>query len=128
MGEYGGYRIKIGGKIFPDSYMARGSWSGIRKRKVLDEYEDAAGVKHIEYYPDKKAYISFKVKEHDSSEHLTIASYFADKDNVSIEYLCDDDGKYYTAECNIDDITWKHTGVAEKKINYESVDVVITQY
>lgn len=126
--SYQGYRIKIGGMIFPNTYMQKGSWSCIRERKVLDKYEDAAGVTHIEYYPDKKVSISFKLKEHDSQEHLTIADYFINKDNVEIEYWSDDDEKYYTAECYIDDITWKHTGVAEKVINYESVDVIITQY
>lgn len=125
---YKGYRLKINGTVFPNAYMQRGTWSAQFPKILVRSWRNTAGVLKEDYFPDKKAEISFNVKVHETGEHSEIAAFFNEKENVVAEVWDDDASEYRTIKCKIGTVRWAHSNAISSRIVYKPTTIKITEY
>lgn len=125
---YEGYRIKINGYIFPNGNMARGSWNKSTEPRLCESYTDILGINHDVYYPTDKTTIGFTIRPHKEEEHPSIASYFAERANVEVEYYDEDTQTYKTGNFKINKFSWAHDNAGERFIDYAETAVTFEEY
>lgn len=124
---YEGYRLKINDVIFPNTFMAKGTWKcKPGKRRELDSYYTADGKRHIIYHHASKLEIGFNIREHNLADHEQIAPFFRELEKVSITAWDDTACEYVTKVCAIGDVTWASSAVGDDLI-YKPTAVVITE-
>ena len=124
---YEGYRLKINDVIFHNVYMAKDSWQcNPNKRRILKSYYTADGKKHDIFSSESKADIRFSIRECNMEDHAKIASFFDEKENVSITFWNDQKCIYETRICNISDIDWASSAIGNE-LFYKAASVVITE-
>ncbi len=124
---YSGYRIKIGGTIFPNNDMAKGSYSFERSPRVSKSWDDLTGIEHETYYPDEKVTITFSIREHTASDHPLLASFFTSR-SVTVEYWNDNINDYSTGEFNIERFSWKHITVTPDGALYGATKITLKEW
>lgn len=122
-----GYRIKIHNTVFPDIFIARGSYKCIEDDRVVEIWTDANKVEHKITTGIPKATISFSIKEHDSAEHSEIMIFFQESDNIEVEYYSDKKDLYRIAYCRLEPIEFSHKNVNKSKITYDKADVKLIE-
>lgn len=125
---YEGYRLKINGVVFPNTFMAKGTWQCLpNKRRLVNSYHTADGKRHDFYHPKAKADIRFSIRKHNLADHEQIAAFFREKYKVSITFWCDDTCAYETRICKIGDVTWTQENALSDDIFYNATSIVITE-
>lgn len=82
---YNGYLLKINGVVFPEKYIADGTFQPIEKRIVVNDYLDGAYNRHIVYAPEKEVTITFnlaRMLESDAMDALAML----DAEEFIVEY------------------------------------------
>lgn len=125
---YAGYRIKINGEIFPNIYMARGSYNMTKNPRLCESYVDALGVSHDVFYPTAKAIINFSIKPHSTDEHHLLREYFNERENVSVEYFDDNSETYLTGTFKVKNFTWKDDNATSGSVDYSATDIQLEEY
>ena len=125
---YAEYRLKINGTVFPNLYMERGSWSCKPNKRLVRSWYDANGTLHEDYHESEKAEISFKVRASNLADHKAIVPFFAEHENVAIEYWDDEACVYKEGIGKIDHITWQHSNALTTEIWYKAAQVNIMLY
>lgn len=125
---YQGWRLKINGVEFPNTYMSRGSYRCIEERRVIEIWRDANSVTHEVYAEKSKCIISFNIKEHDSQEHSAIMLFLTEKDNVLVTYYSDREDRYKEMNCKIGDLQFSHKNAVGNRIDYAETAVTLTEY
>lgn len=123
---YSGYRIKIGGTIFPNNDMAKGSYSFERSPRVSKSWDDLNGISHKTYYPDDRTIITFSIREHLASEHLSLSSFFSSR-SVTVEYWNENANDYSTGVFDIEPFTWKHLTVKQDGAFYGATQITLKE-
>jgi len=124
---YSGYRIKIGGTIFQNNDMAKGSYSFQRSPRVSKKWDDLTGISHETYFPTQKATISFSVREHRASEHPTLAAFFSNR-SVTVEYFDDNINDYVTGNFHVQDFAWSHITVEADGAFYDKTKITLKEW
>lgn len=123
---YSGYRIKIGGTIFPNTYMAKGSYSFQRSPRVNKSWDDLNGISHKTYYPNDRTTITFSIREHLASEHSTLASFFSSR-SVTVQYWNEIANDYSEGVFDIEPITWNHITVKQDGAFYGATQITLKE-
>lgn len=123
---YSGYRIKIDGTIFPNNDMAKGSYTFSKSPRVSKKWEDLKGITHKTYYPDDKTVISFSIREHLATDHITFASFFSSR-SVTVQYWNDNANDYYEGTFDIEPVKWGHITVKENGAFYGATQITLTE-
>lgn len=124
---YEGYRLKINGVIFPNTYMVKGSWKCLpNKRRLVNSYYTADGKRHEIFSPVTKVDIRFSIRESNMDDHVKIAAFFTEKENVQVTFWNDTTCVYETRTCKISDISWASTALGSTLL-YHAASVVITE-
>lgn len=125
---FNGYRMKINGVVFNDSYVHKGSYSAVRKKRVITRWTDANLTEYELDAPTKKAIIKFELREHSSSEHADIIALLQEDDYIHINYYADDIDDYVDGIFRREDITFNHKNVVGGEIIYERAAVTFTEH
>lgn len=124
---FNGYRLKIEGIEFNDSYVAKGTYSCVNQKRVIETWKDANEVEHEVTAPIKKAVISFDIREHNSIEHANIIPFFQKEDDITIEYYNDLTDEYLTGNFRRSNVQFSHLNLTRENIDYSSASVVFTE-
>lgn len=125
MEEYAGYRVQIDGEIFPDRYIARGSYkmSPCIKRKV-SEFNDANGKRHILYYPRTGVEITFKIRKRNEKDQAEVVKFFSEKDIYDLVYWDDREMKYKTGDFRLSsNLIYVHERIGKNTIRYGETEI-----
>lgn len=124
---YAGYRVKIGGVIFANHDMEKGSYSFKRGPRPSKSWDDLTGIGHEVYFPEDKTTITFQIRAHEAADHATLAAYFVNR-SVSVQYWDDNAGDYTTGNFQIKDFTWKHGTVTPNGPFYEATAITLEEW
>ena len=124
---YQGYKLKIDGIVFPNSYIAKGTYNAIDKKRVAETWKDANQIEHEITAGIPKANISFSLIEHDSTSHSEMVAFFQKKDDIVVEFYDDDKDAYRTAICRLDAIKWAHRSSYGGKIQYKATAIAFIE-
>lgn len=124
---YSGYRIKIGNTIFPNNNIAKGSFSIERNPRPCKTWVDLTGVSHETYYPTSRTTIKFSVREHEASDHSTLASFFSNR-SVTVQYWDDNTSAYVTGSFHIEDFEWSHDTVKSNGAFYGKTQITLKEW
>ena len=124
---YEGYRLKINGVIFPDSYMEKGSYQQTAGKRVVEIWRDANLVEHEITTGVEKAEISFSVREHSTDEHDDLIYLLRPENGLQIEFWDDLLGDYRTGSFRRSKITFKHRNVDAGGVVYAATPVTLTE-
>lgn len=125
---FNGYRMKINGVEFNDSYIQQGTYSCVRAKRVIQRWQDANLVEHELCAPTKKATLKFQLREHNSADHAKIISMLQSDDNISIEYYSDREDRYYVGIFRCDDIIFSHINLTRNNIMFARAQVTLTEH
>lgn len=125
---YAGYRIKINGEIFPNIYMARGSFNITKNPRLCESYVDALGVSHDVFYPTPKAVINFNIKPHSNDEHQALSVFFINRANVAVEYYDENTENYLTGSFKVKNFTWKNDNATSGGVDYSATAIQLEEY
>lgn len=124
---FNGYRFSINGIPFNDSYIAKGSYSCTREKRVVGSWKDANGIDHEELAPTDRTVITFQIREHNSNEHALIIPFFQAKDNISITYYDDRSDSYKSGQFRCSNIQFAHLNLTRENIDYKTANVIFTE-
>lgn len=124
---YQGYRIKINGTVFPNGFIAKGTYQCVEKNRVIETWTDADYVEHKICTGNKKAVISFNIREHNSSEHSQVISFLRDDDNITVEYYSDRTDSYKTGVFRLEDVNFAHITLNGSSIEYGATTIILTE-
>lgn len=124
---YNGYKLKIDGVVFPNNYMAKGTYNAIDKKRVVETWKDANQVEHEITTGTPKANITFSLIEHDSTTHSKMIAYFQKKDDIVVEFYDDGKDAYRTAICRLEAIKWSHRSSYGGKIQYKATAISLIE-
>lgn len=124
---YSGYRIKIGGTIFPNNDIAKGSYSFEKSPRVSKSWDDLTGIDHETYYPDEKATITFSIREHTASDHATFSAFFSSR-SVTVQYWNDNANEYSEGIFKVKPFKWKHATVTSDGAFYEKTQITLEEW
>lgn len=125
---YQGYRLKINGVVFPNSYIQKGTYSCLRKKRVIDNWTDGNLIEYELTAPTRKAVISFQLREHNSSEHSLMMPFFQEDDYISIEYYSDREDAYFTGTFRMSDMVFSDRTANDSSIEYNRTLVTFTEH
>ena len=120
---YQGYRLKIDGVVFPNSYIAKGSYSAVDKKRVVETWVDANQVEHEVTTGQAKANIAFSLIEHNSEKHSELMKFFQKDDDIRVEFYNDRTDAYRVANCRLVDISFSHSNTYGGKVQYNSTAI-----
>ena len=121
------YRIKINNNIFQNNNVAKGSFNVTKEPRTAKSYTDINGISHEIYYPTTKTTITFSIREHDSSEHGTLAGFFNSSADATVEYWDDDSSMYKEGTFKIAPITWNHLTIEGDNIQYAATPIKLEE-
>lgn len=124
---YAGYRIKIDGTIFPNTDIAKGSYSLSKSKRVSKSWEDLTGITHKTYFPTEKTTITFSIREHTAADHQTLASFFTSS-SVTVQYWNDNANDYYEGTFEVEPFTWKHNTVESGGAFYGKTQITLKEW
>lgn len=124
---YKGYRMKINGVVFPDNYIAKGSYSCVEKKRVVETWKDANLVEHEISTGIPKATIAFSIAQHLTENHAAIIAFFQQEDNITVEYYSDRTDSYRTANFRLTPIQFAHKFAVGNRVLYEKAKVTLTE-
>lgn len=124
---YAGYRLKIDNTVFNNTYIAKGSYSMSREKRVAKEWKDLEGIAHKTYFPTDKAIITFSIREHLATDHQTIASFFS-SESVEVQYWNDKINDYSEGSFEVEDIDWGHRTVTPDGAFYKTAKVTLKEW
>lgn len=128
MGVYLGYRIKINGEVFKNGWIAKGSYHcKIKEKRILDEFFDANGKRHLVKSGHERTEIVFSVRKHKQEEHREIVEFFKEKEDIEVVYWNDEKLQYETGLFCIDSIEYVHENARNKEILYGEIQVSMTE-
>lgn len=126
---YNGYRLKINGYIIENKNIARGSYSIIRKRRVIASYYDAAGYKHEELSRRETHDITFTIREMSDAEYNSVIRPALEKtDWTEVEYWDDIKQEYGIGYFKIKEYTLSHENALKNEIRYKSTQITLEEY
>jgi len=123
-----GYRLKINGTEFNDSYIQQGTYSCVRAKRVIQTWKDANLTEYELCASTKKTTIKFQLREHTSAEHSALVALLQGDDNISIEYYSDREDRYYTGVFRCDDIIFSHINLTKTNIMFARAQVTLTEH
>lgn len=125
---YNGYRLKINGRIFPNRFIAQGTYSGQDEPRVVEIWKDASHVEHMVTAGPKKANISFSIIEHDSADHAALMDYFQQDDGIEVEFYNDRTDSYRTAICRLKNAPkFSHRNTYGGKLQYKPTQISLIE-
>lgn len=123
------YLIMFENTIFPLKYMDRSSWDCTPyQRRILSEYNDIDGLRHVYEAKHERTEIKFTIREHTMAEHEEIVEYFKKLSKVSVIYWNDLDNTYRSGVFRIDTPSYKHKKTFNDTIWYEPTSIKMTEY
>lgn len=125
---YKGYRIKIEGKIVPNTMIAKGSYSLTKEDRVSESYIDADGIEHISTYGSERVKIDFQIKEHNMEEHESILHFIKKKNDITVEYFDDSKSEYEEGSFRMKEIKFAHVNAFNEEIIYENIPISLEEY
>lgn len=124
---YNGYKLKIDGVVFPNSYIAKGTYYAVNKKRVVEIWKDANQVEHEITAGTPKANISFSLIEHDSTTHSKMIAFFQKEDDIVVEFYDDKKDTYREAICRLEAIKWGHRSSYGGKIQYKATAITLIE-
>lgn len=131
---YEGYQLKIGSLKLPcpDGYnitiVENGSYSLVRGKRIISDWQDANGDFHHETYNKNKATIRFTIKERSQEQQASLHELFDSSENIEVEYWDDYDQEYKTGLFYMDDIEAITSIATLSNIYYGSINITLTEY
>lgn len=131
---YSGYQVKIGTLKLPcpDGYnitiVENGSYSLVRGKRLVSEWQDANGDYHHETYQKNKATIKFTIKERSQEQQASLSELFESNENINVEYWDDYDQEYKTGVFFVDEIEAITSIATLDKIYYGAINITLTEY
>lgn len=127
MGYYDHYKLFLYGIKIQDEDIIRGSYSFHFDFRVMDSYQDATGTLHEFYSKDKKAKISFKMREHDDSDliHVKMQMMCSVK-RAKVTFYNDITGQYQEGNFKIDYAS-SDPIVRGNKIHYKDITFTLEE-
>lgn len=127
--SYAGYRLKIEGIILPNEFITRGSYSvNSEAKRVIKKWTDANQIDHVTYAAERRSTITFRLRQHNLTEHLQIAAAVKKRSDINIEYYNDSTGEYSTGIFDCGDVIFPHLNATKNDIIYAAVSVTFTEY
>lgn len=126
---YNGYRIKLNGTIFPNKYIAKGSFKITNQKRVIEIWKDSNQVEHEVTVASTKALITFTIIPRSFAEHQKIMEFTALRygGTVTVEYYDDKNDVYKTASCRLENITFSHRNTYGGSLQYDSANVKLIE-
>lgn len=125
---YSGYRIQLGSTTLHNSWITKGTFNISKSPRIAKTYEDIVGVSHDVPLNSTKTTITFSIREHNTSEHSTIASLFATRINREVTYWDDDTSDYLIGNFRIKNFTWNHLTAYSDSIEYGATQITLEEY
>ncbi len=125
---YKGYRLRIDSVKFPEGMIARGTYSVTpRIPRVLKEFHDATGRKHVITSKRKTATISFDIRKRRAEQQQEIMEFFAEKEKCEVIYWDDMSGVYQQGTFRIKEMTFQHNNKRGGLLIYEPTHVELEE-
>lgn len=128
MSNFTGTGITINGNAFDGNFIAPNTWKVKREKRLVRSWTDMLGNIHEDYYPNKKAKISFGIRKHTEAEHEEIIAFFSSVNNVSVSFWDDSTNEYVTAVVRINVPEWLHQVTRVGGIIYAETAIEMEEY
>lgn len=134
MMEYKGYQIQVNGLKLPiidennDSIFETSSYNMRKYYPVIEEWTDATGKIHRELEENKKAEISFTIKEHSFAQHRMLEPLLRNNENIFVEYWDDNEADYKTGYFFMDGVEAVTSIATRETIYYDALNIKLMEY
>ena len=126
---YSGYRIMINGHRIENVDIARGSYSTVKKRRVLASYYDAAGRRHEVLSRHETRNIELTIREMGTKEYAErICPALEKKERAEVSYWDDEAQEYRSGIFRIQEYALSHANASKEGIWYQQIPIVLEEY
>lgn len=128
MSNYLGYRLKIGSTVLNDTLVAKGSYKFENGKRVSGSWTDINGVYHEDVLQNRKARISFEIRERNLAEQESIAAIFQTREQISCQYWDDYTCDYKTGVFVMATPSINHLTIEPNGILYAATQIALEEY
>ena len=126
--SYLGYRVKIGNTIISNDLIKKGSYSFVKGKRMVADWEDAVKTEHQNLMTKRKVKISFSLRERDLAEQDSIKGIFQSEENLPVTYWDDYDCEYKSGTFFMEAPEIQHENTAVGGIFYATTPIKLTEY
>lgn len=125
--SYLGYRLVINNTTIPNDLIQKGTYTFTKEKRIASSWKDAQLVEHHRVLSNRKAVITFSVRERNLTEQETIKGIFATQENIPVTYWDDFDCEYKSSYFFMSAPKVSHRNTIGG-INYAATAIQLTEY
>lgn len=129
--SFQGYLLKINDTVFPNEYIAHGSYTSTpNQRQDLDSYRDAVGVLHRTILGHHVTKIEFNTIMLHLEDKTSLTGLLRNRDEMRVEYWNDEKNAYSNGNFYCADLKFEIYSVDEEKrdIRYKPIRIALIEY
>lgn len=129
MSAYQGWLLKFDGRIFPEKYIAHGSYNATPNQKQdEDSYQDGYGRLHRNVLPHTRSKIERTTPFMHLDSKIDMQSYFPDRVTMEVEYWNDETNTYTKGTFYVPDIQFPYYDASGTDIRYNPIRIALIEY
>lgn len=122
------YRLKINTADIPSDWVAPGSYSITRQKRVVQTWVDANYVEHHHVASTGKTIISFSLRVRSLADQETFKSILTSQEGITVDYWDDQSCTYKQGSFFMDSVTFNHINSQRASLLYNDTPIKLTEY
>lgn len=120
-------RLKIDGIEVTSEMIAKGTFSAVENKRVVEIWTDANMIEHEVIADQPKVEIRFELREHSNEDHASFARLFTKHNNINVRYWSDRLNTYRDAVCRMEPIVFTHRSSYGGGIQYDTTPIALIE-